>query len=71
VSTHFTVYCEQCEAYGPNLVRAAGRGAFLSGLWPRFHPGLAADDPQTSDFRGQWTEFLIEHEYHPLKLVHE
>lgn len=70
MSEHWTIQCLDCEVFGPDLIRTAGRGFFLSNYWPRFHHDHGSEgkigDPQES-----WSQFMDEHGYHALGLKHE
>lgn len=69
MSEHWTIYCESCEEYGPDLVRAA-RGFYISNYWPRFHPDHGADG-KTGTPDESWSAFMERHGSCEPRLVHE
>lgn len=70
MSAHWTVYCETCEVYGPDIRRSSS--VQLGGIWPRRHPDFDLDnEPHNADVQGRWADFLDEHEWHKLELHHE
>jgi len=70
VSSHWTVYCVECEVYGPDIRRSGS--VSLQGFWPRRHPMLTHSPPPTSEeAKLAWESFLDKHEWHKLELVHE
>lgn len=62
MSSVFTIRCEHCEVDGPKVRRSAGGTVLLD-------PVVSTLDPP--DPAPTWSAFLIEHEYHELRLVHE
>lgn len=60
MSTHFDLYCETCEEWGPEIRRSPGGTRLVVRTDFGFGPGETA-----------WAEFLIEHEWCSLLLRHE
>lgn len=70
MSAHWTVYCVDCEQYGPDIRRSGSVG--LVGLFPRRHPFLKdAPLPTMEEAKLAWESFLDKHEWHKLELHHE
>lgn len=66
MSTSFTLYCETCEEAGPPIRRHHDKGVLLQQRSVRFFPSY---EPEQGAL--DWGSFLIEHEYHDLRLIHE
>lgn len=73
MSAHWTLYCADCEKYGPDIRRSGS--VSLQGLWPRRHPFLQTlaklAPPTQEEAILTWGLFLDEHEWHKLELHHE
>jgi hypothetical protein len=71
MSEHWTVYCESCGVYGPDIRWSSH--VQLVGLWPRYHgmEKIRRDELYAKDAQARWKEFLEEHGWHRIRLVHE
>lgn len=68
MSEHWTVYCQDCLRYGPDIRRSGS--VTLQGYWPRRHPALAREWSEMNA-ADAWKGWLDEHGWHRLHLVHE
>jgi hypothetical protein len=69
MSSHWTLYCATHDKYGPDIIQTSR--VYLSGNWPRFHNVMTVDDLKSEVVEKRWYDFLRDHEYCDLRLVHE
>lgn len=67
MSTHYVVWCEDCEVFGPTIRDAAGGIVFA--VLVQGADGGQLDIDEVA--KAAWREFLGEHEFHPLRLARE
>jgi hypothetical protein len=70
VSTHFTLWCEGCQAEGPVVARHAG-GTVLNARVPDDAQSYGWRFGDAAETQDAWCRFLIDHQYHDLRLLTE
>jgi len=71
MSTDFQLQCEICDVVGPDVHRSAGGGISLVDPeigYTTMHQTWVENKAIREAGRAAWEEFLIEHEFHDIRL---
>lgn len=60
MGSHLCAYCATCEEPGPGVRRSAAQPAVL-----------VSTDHRIESAGDEWADFVAEHEYHDLRLMHK